>query len=383
MNPTVSDVERIAAQSDPVLRNLQITHCYHQLAQAMAERLGYEANWCTFATWASKQAGQTIRKEDLIRALETFQVNEERIRTAEKFVGAMLRFGMRLESEKLVKLMWKAADPEGAFTHSSDAVARGNLKVFKEIGYEFARFNVTCLPDTTYDQANITRFMDELRPGSPPDGQDYLRQAFSGYYRALFETQAKARSELLLLANLQIGYHEQTRLQPEIVEALEAPVITPKTFIHNLVHAYYPNASWLANGILAILSRAGRLVGFDAFIEDHLTVARRQAQFLVTHLMMTIDLPPGIQLQLGKDLMAGFPPLLQQITNPDLAALLSQVDPTPDSLKESGAKYWGDLPDRIHFIADMFRCYHYSADLFAPPFSAKQIAALQEGHLLL
>ena len=96
----------------------------------------------------------------------------------------------------------------------------------------------------------------------------------------------------------------------------------------------------------------GRLVGFDAFIEDYLAVARRQAQLLVTHLMMTIELPPGIQLQLGKDLMAGFPPLLQQITNPDLAALLSQVDPTPDSLKESGAKYWGDLPDRIHFIAD-------------------------------
>ena len=185
MTPTVSDVKRIAEQSDPVLRNLQITHCYHQLAQAMAERFGHEANWCTFATWASKQAGQTIRKEDLIRALENFQVDEERIRTTEKFVGAMLRFGVRLESEKLVKLMWKAADPEGAFTHSSDAVARGNLKVFKEIGYEFARLNATCLPDTNYNQANITRFMDELRPGPPPDGQDYLRQAFSRYYRAL------------------------------------------------------------------------------------------------------------------------------------------------------------------------------------------------------
>ena len=171
MTPTVSDVKRIAEQSDPVLRNLQITHCYHQLAQAMAERFGHEANWCTFATWASKQAGQTIRKEDLIRALENFQVDEERIRTTEKFVGAMLRFGVRLESEKLVKLMWKAADPEGAFTHSSDAVARGNLKVFKEIGYEFARFNATCLPDTNYNQANITRFMDDLRPGPRPTGR--------------------------------------------------------------------------------------------------------------------------------------------------------------------------------------------------------------------
>ena len=69
--PTVADVDRIAALTDPVLRNLQITQCYCELSRALAARIdGKPANWCTFATWASKQAGQTIRREDLARAFE-------------------------------------------------------------------------------------------------------------------------------------------------------------------------------------------------------------------------------------------------------------------------------------------------------------------------
>ena len=67
--PAPTEVDRIAALTDPVLRNLLITQSYHELSRVLADRLG-GANWCTFATWASKQAGQTIRKEDLSRALE-------------------------------------------------------------------------------------------------------------------------------------------------------------------------------------------------------------------------------------------------------------------------------------------------------------------------
>ena len=62
--PEPAEVRRIAAMHDAVLRNLEITHCYWRLAQAVARRTGAGANWCTFATWASKQAGSTIRGED-------------------------------------------------------------------------------------------------------------------------------------------------------------------------------------------------------------------------------------------------------------------------------------------------------------------------------
>jgi len=43
--PTVAEVDRIAALADPVLRNLQITQCYHELALTMAARTGVCANW--------------------------------------------------------------------------------------------------------------------------------------------------------------------------------------------------------------------------------------------------------------------------------------------------------------------------------------------------
>src|SRR5262249_19104655 len=68
--PSVSEVDEIAAAADPVLRNLRITLAYHDLSAALSARLGPGANWCTFATWASRQAGHTIRGEDLARKID-------------------------------------------------------------------------------------------------------------------------------------------------------------------------------------------------------------------------------------------------------------------------------------------------------------------------
>lgn len=379
--PTVSDISRIAALTDPVLRNLRITHAYHQLAGVLAERVGMEANWCVYATWASKQAGQTIRKQDLVRTLEMYLGEQGRNLGAEQLVDAARRVGVWLDRKRLFHLLLKGVDPEGAFAHASDAVGRGNLKVFAEIGHEFARFHAACLPDTSFHEATITSFVEALHPGPPPDGQEMLRQAFRAYYQALFEPDQKVRSELLFLANLQIGFHEQTRLQPEINEALEAPVLTPHDFARNLLHAYYPTAGWLANLLSTALHKAGSLIGFDSLATRYVAGARRQAQRIVTDTMMTIEIPPHTQLRLGQDLPANFPPVLQQIASPALTALLAQVDPTPDSLQESGAVYWGDLNDRLHFISDMFRCYHMSRELLTPPFLPSQILAFEEGRL--
>jgi hypothetical protein len=110
------------------------------------------------------------------------------------------------------------------------------------------------------------------------------------------------------------------------------------------------------------------LTELEAAIEAFVNWAKRQVQFLVTETMMTIELSPDNRLRLGDDLTAGFPPMLQRITNPDLLALLARIDPTPDSTSESGAVFWGDLPDRMHFIADMFRCYEMDRKLLEAPF---------------
>src|SRR3954463_1682088 len=68
--PDVAQAKRIAAIENPVIRNLEITECYAQLATGMAIRAPACSNWCTYATWASRQAGATIRGEDLVVELE-------------------------------------------------------------------------------------------------------------------------------------------------------------------------------------------------------------------------------------------------------------------------------------------------------------------------
>ena len=123
--------------------------------------------------------------------------------------------------------MSEALKPTSAFDRASDAVARGNRKVFEEIGREFARLLALPTAGGVIDPPEFASFRDSLRPGDPPDGQGYLKQAFSSYAAAFRESNLKARAELMLLANLAIGWHEQTRLQPEIAEALDAPFEEP------------------------------------------------------------------------------------------------------------------------------------------------------------
>ncbi len=378
--PATGEVDRIAVLQDPVIRNLQITQCYQDLSAGMSLRTGSHANWCTFATWASKQAGQTIRKEDLARMLEAaLDAALSAQQATENITISAQRVGSKHDAAEIRESAWALLNPAGAIDRASDAVGRGNKKVFEEIGREFARFYAVCLSDTTVDAEKLARFCAELRPGDPPDGQRYLRQAFTRYYQAFFEADAKARLELLLCANLEIGFHEQTRLQPEIAEALDAAFIDPKEFRLRLIKAIFPYRGWLARVRFFLIRLFKRPSPFDDAINSLLAVARHQAHLFITDQMMTIGLPHGVRLRLGKDLNAEYPAALRQIANHDLSALLAQIEPTPGTTRGSGAVDWADLPERIHFIAELFRCYADSADLFEPPFTPEQAAQLKAG----
>ena len=125
--------------------------------------------------------------------------------------------------------------PFDAFELASDAVARGNRKVFAEIGLQFARYLHDCDADLRPDSAPFAAFLDGLAPGEPPEGQRLIRQAFVRYQQQRFEPDPNRRAELVVLANLEIGLHEQTRLQPEIGEALDAAATTGDRLSGNLV----------------------------------------------------------------------------------------------------------------------------------------------------
>ena len=139
--PSVDEVERIAAIENPVIRNLEITHCYSRLAAEFSARSGEGANWCTYATWASRQAGRTIRGEDLLDHFGN-RLTDHRwlLHPIATLWRRLLRRGLFQRETRLGRLTAELHTPFDAFERASAAVARGNLKVFEEIGLEFARY---------------------------------------------------------------------------------------------------------------------------------------------------------------------------------------------------------------------------------------------------
>jgi len=379
--PGIDVVLQIVSIDDPQIRNLLITQCYYEISKAFAERIAVDANWCTFATWASKQAGQTIRKEDFIKAVKSkLNIQPWTEEAINKIILAAFDVGSKQNENDLQKSIWKALNIT-ALDKASDSVSKGNKKVFEEIGKEFVRFIFKCFPDKVYNQNSITEFCAGLKPGLPPDGQQYLLNAFTRYYQALFEEDNKKKAELILLANLEVGFHEQTRLQPEIADSLNSVIVKPKKFRNILFDYVFPaNSIWNRIKIF-FLWLFGKLVVFDSAIEQFTNFAQQNLRLIITEHLMTISFPPDVCIRLGKDLTAEFPVLLQALENTELNILLNKVDPTPNSVLESGAIDWADLPERMHFIADLFRCYQESNNLFKEPFSPEQVMEIRAGSL--
>jgi hypothetical protein len=301
---TVEEVERISALDDPVVRNLQITECYSRLAAAMP--VG-GSNWCTYATWASRQAGRTIRGEDLLYRLQAELRREaELLHPIRSFWRWLLRRGLLRQTTWFGRLH----TPFDAFELASDAVARGNLKVFAEIGLVFARW---------------------LEDGVAPAEPALLRQAFSRYERA----------EQTVLANLEIGLHEQTRLDPEIREAMDAALAPKRRLL-----------AWPLQRKLTQLSR-----------------------HVITESLMVLTLP-GAVLWLGRNLEAP-----GEVADPELRELIARYEPVPPAVDDCGADDWSVLEQRMHYIVHLFRAYHEEAGLASPPFTPAQVERIRAGAL--
>jgi hypothetical protein len=366
----VAEVERIVAIGDPALRNLEITHCYWRLANAVAERTGAGANWCTFATWASRQAGSTIRGEDSVTLLRTrLGAGAELLHPIASLWRALLRRGLLNPATRLGRVVAELHTPFDALERASAAVSRGNLKVFEEIGLQFARFLGECPPGAPLDSPQVRAFLDSLAPGDPPDGQRRLRSAFARYQRA-------ERAELLFAANLEIGLHEQTRLQPEIQEALDAPYATHEDLGRRLLELLLPRGTRRRRAVpdrpaAAALGWAGHRIE-----RAGAGVAREE----ITRSLMVLSLP-GRVLWLGAHLADPYPPALQEIADEELAALLARYEPVPSAEDDCGARDWSVLEQRMHYIVHLFRSSHARADLAQAPFTPAQLQSIAAGRL--
>ena len=349
--PEPREIEDVAAMADPVRRNLRITECYYRLSRAMTGRTGDCSNWCTFAIWASRQAGRTIRGEDLLERFKSYTLAEATLRRpVVSLWRSLLRRGVFHPGTALGRLVRRVHSPFDAFELASDAVARGNWKVFAEIGLEFARYLRECPADAPADSDAMQRFLAGLRPGDPPDGQDLLRRAFTRYQAQGFASDPGPRAGLISLANLEIGVHEQTRLEPEIREALEA-------------------APAAAEGLL------GPVVwGLRRFSRD---LSRRA----ITECMMVLALPGDLSLPLGMHLDRPFAEGLRDVRDPEFLQLIARFEPEAGMTDDCGASDWVILTQRLHYISHFFRAFHAESDLLGPPFTPEQIRKVRAGEI--
>jgi hypothetical protein len=348
MTPLPTDLDAIASIPDGALRNLLITQRYHDLSAALAETLEGDAfgnvNWSTFATWASKTAGLSIRDEEVPPFVD-------KLAAEQSLLVAPVRATLR---------------------NVSQSIADGNLKVFAELAPIFAKFVKTFRDTPGADDARLAAFVGAFDPAPSSDGgQQPLIGAFTAYYKAMKTTDEAARARCMLLGNCLIGLHEQTRLQPQIKDAMDAP-------IDLIVPQHLPPAP--GGGFFAsLIDRAERS------LEEVTQLARDAWEVAATQTMMSLSLPDGATLSLGRNIpptaaaRSYLPAALEGIADPtDLVALLQQFDRAHgDSDTGSRSIDWRVLEDRMNFIVNLFRSRQQDAELMGPPFNADQRAAFE------
>ncbi|HYQ14586.1 MAG TPA: hypothetical protein VEQ58_02475, partial [Polyangiaceae bacterium] len=297
----LEELRKIAALDQPILRNLLITQRYHDLSQLLTTVLGpSNANWSTFATWASKTAGQSIRDEEVPPELIEFLQREAQLRSRldhfYESLGPFARLAPRLDPFDLARAIIKEVARQ---------IAEGNLRVYAELAPLFAEFAAAFADPTARSSAALANFLAKLRPGpAEQGGQASLHQAFQSYFSAALPGSESERVQLILFGNVLIGLHEQTRLQDNIAGALDAP------FSESVYEHFGAAGPRFLHRPLRALLRLGVKLFASKLLADW--------QRLATRLLMKLAAPNGEDIPLGRDLPPErFDPLLarEKLTN--------------------------------------------------------------------
>lgn len=350
----------VAACPDPVVRNLQITQSYHDLAVALDPFFGpRDLSWCVFATWASKQAGTFIRGEEVPEPLR-------RVLDRGGPWRAMLP-GWWLRSSPLLAYARMTVDDVSAH------IAEGNRLVYARLAPLYASFLELLRDGRVVDKKAWRGF----RRGMEEDATagDELPRAFASYRRALDEPEPKLVAERILLGNALVGLHEQVRLQGAIEGSLTAPVRRAVTDKERRLGTL-PVPDGVRRALAGLSQRL-----FAPAIRDFEEEWSRAA----TCVLMSLALPEG-ELRLGEDVPplpdgGMFPEPLEEITLPELAGLIREFDRRPDSTRGSAARDWTVLADRMNYIVDLFRSRQVARHLLAAPFGPARAAEIRRGRV--
>ncbi|HXS18998.1 MAG TPA: hypothetical protein VN764_17490 [Polyangiaceae bacterium] len=362
----LADLERIAQLADPVLRNLLITQRYHDLSHGLTSVLGSgNANWSTFACWASRTAGISIRMQEIpeeftaaLRVEAAFEKKAKELSGKLGFVGRWL-----IPQQNPLDLA------RAVIVEVATQIAEGNLKVYAELAPLFAKFASEFSNPSSRTEERWNAFFDDFKAGSAAEGgQDDLQKAFKAYLKAADTEDEILKAQLILYGNVMIGLHEQTRLQKNIAGGINA------MFSDQVYDKFFAQSTWIfRDKVKWLIERVMHLVERQ-FMKDW--------QMFATRFMMRLSTPDGHEIPLGEDLPGGeFAPELATLTFADLIKLMSTYDKDLKTTKGSRAINWVILDDRMRFIGELFRVKQRHAKWFEQPFREEIRRAFEAGQV--
>jgi hypothetical protein len=360
----------IGLDDDAVRRNLLITLSYHELSSGLARVLGAEnANWCTFATWASRTAGRFVRDDEvpalfrlLLGTFEPVHVTLARVNAALGRIHpgtAVLDGGLLDFSRDVVH-------------NISELIAAGNLAVFGELAPLFSRAIDALERDpasTALDPLIATLAEGQSQRG----GQSLLHGALRHYAAARAEPDPNRKAALMLFANGQVGLHEQIRLQPFIADSINAPI---RDALDEQLD------EWASTQTSHAAAREVRIV-MSRLLHPLTDATERLWQTFTTHELMTLELPDGT-LHLGEDIPALpgdplYPAVLDPIDNKELIEFVDQYDADLPGGAGTAALDWAQLSNRMHYILALFRSRQCDPSIQGEPFTDGQREAILAG----
>jgi hypothetical protein len=227
--------------------------------------------------------------------------------------------------------------PGRAHLNSANGVAMG------DIGGPVSSFVEVFKDDEAPNPQKINSFLKGL-----PD--DKLREVFDCYYQAMWEDDPQKKQELTLQGNIAYGGREQARLDPFLNKALsDLPgpdiIMVP-----------------LARMALAIAG-VGPL---EKFVTGHLVMKFPGYDGKLTDPVPESKNPENLQNSLVRNYDA--------LTQDGLKGHLDVWRETGgvkgshgDEMKGTEAEFWGDLPDRMHYISEMVREHHMDPNVYVDP----------------
>jgi len=319
----------LLAYPERLSRNEAITRQYYEISQRMAQLTGQEADWSTFATWASDLVGRSLAPSDLLV-------------TASESLGANGRYWFSLGNAQLASQLTVAYaefirrfGDGGNRTLSFDAFWAGVLRRYANYGVAFvdgdarSRTDVRNAFKTYYDAMRLHDQEQSLGGG--------LFGALDAFKRSRL---ADARGQYVLYGNFLAVLSEQRFAQPVLDNLMcVGGVVNPAGAGGIAVNFHLP-------GLLGIGDRV-----------------------LPTTLGLPIDTPYRVRLNLPYTLSDGRQVGMAKSLRDTLNALPSSARLAVDRTVPlySGTLHWNELGERMGFIYHLFADFQRYPQIHADP----------------